>query len=394
MAGRSLGVLTLQLVLGMGGFTGPLNKAERDLEKRVRGMQKTAVAAGKAIGVALLAAATAAGFAIKSAIDRADELSKASQKIGVTTEALSRLAYAADLSDVSIEQLQTGLAKLVKFQASAAQGNKEAISTFAAFNIQIKDLEGNLRGTEDVLRDFARVFASLPDGPEKTALALRVFGKSGAELIPLLNSGADGMARLAEEADRLGITISTNTGRQAEQFNDNLTTLKANITGVATDIAGDLLPQLVQLTEELKSGGTAAENFKGFASGMVTVFGFVADAAGVVADVVRGLTSTVIGLIETANAADKFKNFNFKGGKEAFDRAKREFQQAGSDLGITGPARPDPVALTPAALNSSCRLMAFQRPIRMRLVNFWRPRRKARRPPRRGFQKPSRPPSN
>lgn len=268
MAGRGLGSLTLDLIVRMAGFERGLDKAGRTLDSRMKSMQKRAEQFGKAMGVALAAAASAAGYAIKSAIDRADELSKGAQKIGVTTEALSRLAYAADLSDVSLEQLQGGLARMTKYQAEAAQGNKEATATFEAFGIAIKDAEGNLRDTEAVLQDFARVFAALPDGPEKTALALRVFGKSGAELIPLLNEGADGMKRLADEADRLGLTISTKTGKDAEALNDELTTLKASLAGVANRILKPLLPELLKLSEAFQGLGEDGANSTNFADKM------------------------------------------------------------------------------------------------------------------------------
>lgn len=268
MAGRGLGSLTLDLIVRMAGFERGLDKAGRTLDSRMKSMQKRAEQFGKAMGVALAAAASAAGYAIKSAIDRADELSKGAQKIGVTTEALSRLAYAADLSDVSLEQLQGGLARMTKFQAEAAQGNEEAAKTFAAFGIAIKDSAGNLRDTEAVLQDFARVFAALPDGPQKTALALRVFGRAGAELIPLLNSGADGLADMAAEADRLGVTLSTETGKQAEEFNDSLTRLKSTMQGVVNQILRPLLPELNNLSLALQGLAEDGTNSFSFADAM------------------------------------------------------------------------------------------------------------------------------
>jgi hypothetical protein len=257
MAGRGLGTLTLDLAVKIGGFTAGLDKAGRELDKRSKKMQQTASNIGKAIGASLLAAATAVGFAVKSAIDRADQLNSVSQKIGVTTESLSRMAYAADQTDVSLEQLQTGLVRLTKFQASAAQGNKEAIATFEAFGIAVKDNEGNLRDTEAVLQDFAKVFRTLPDGPEKTALAVRVLGKSGADLIPLLNE----FEKLTDEAERLGLTVSTKTGRQADEFNDAVARLKAGLGAMSTDIASKVLPELLNLLgvlNDLDKGGFGA----------------------------------------------------------------------------------------------------------------------------------------
>ena len=70
------------------------------------------------------------------------------------------------MSGVSIDQLQTGMGKLVKFQQDAAQGGKESTRVFEAFGIAVKDSEGNLRKTQDLIKDFADVFKALPDGPE------------------------------------------------------------------------------------------------------------------------------------------------------------------------------------------------------------------------------------
>lgn len=115
--------------------------------------------------------------------------------------------YAAELSGVSIDQLQTGLGKLIKFQQDAAQGGKESTRVFEAFGIAVKDAEGNLRSTETLLKDFAVVFKALPNGPEKAAMALQVFGKSGLEMIPLLNAGADGIEAMTDRAKDLGLVF-------------------------------------------------------------------------------------------------------------------------------------------------------------------------------------------
>jgi len=236
----SLGTLTVNLLMKTGQFETDTKRAERRAKQMADNINKSAKLVGVALAGAAIAGVAAFANEMKNAIDRADALSKSAQKIGVTTESLSRLAYAADLSGVSIDQLQSALAKMVKYQAEAAQGNQEASQTFSAFGIAIKDSAGNLRNSEQILSDYAAVFKQLPDGAQKTALALRVFGKSGAELIPLLNGGADGLARMSEESDRFGNTISTKAGKQAEEFNDNLSRVKTQLQGVALAVAVDL----------------------------------------------------------------------------------------------------------------------------------------------------------
>jgi hypothetical protein len=93
----------------------------------------------------------------------------------------------------------------------------------------------------------------MEDGATKTALAIQIFGKSGAEMIPLLNGGADGMKRLAEESDRTGNTISTKTAAAAEKFNDTLTRIGEIMQGVVNKVMEAALPALQSLADTLAS---------------------------------------------------------------------------------------------------------------------------------------------
>lgn len=211
--------------------------------------------AGAAAAAAIAGAAVAMGAAIKETIDHADELSKAAQKFGVGIEQLSRLAYAADLSDVSLEGLGNGLKKLSDNMAQVASGTgQRAAVAFKALGINVTDASGHLRSSEAVMQDIAGRFGDMQDGATKTALAVAIFGKSGADLIPLLNSGKDGLAQMAAEADELGITLDQKTASAAEAFNDNLTRLHTIGKGVATQVTAGLIPGLVSLSNTIVAG--------------------------------------------------------------------------------------------------------------------------------------------
>lgn len=195
----------------------------------------------------------------KASIDAADELGKMSQKVGVGVEALSGLKYAAELSDVSLEALGGSLKKLSVNAADTAKGTGEARDAFAALGINVKDAEGNLKGSDKLLAEIADSFAGMEDGAGKTALAVKLFGRSGADLIPLLNAGSAGIKSMREEAERLGIVIDERTAKSAEQFNDNLTRMKASASGLGVELAKRALPGLTQvtdaMTEAAKEGG-------------------------------------------------------------------------------------------------------------------------------------------
>jgi hypothetical protein len=111
-----------------------------------------------------------------------------------------------------------------------------------------------------VLLDLAERFKAMPDGAEKTALAVRLFGKSGAELIPFLNQGRDGINELSAEMQALGVQMSGETAAQAGKFNDALDKLKLASTSIGNQIIASLLPALNDMAggmvESAKQGGT------------------------------------------------------------------------------------------------------------------------------------------
>lgn len=191
----------------------------------------------QAIGFAAAAAAAGMAAATRSAINYADAMTKAAQKTGTTTEEISALEYAARLSDVSVTDLQVGIKELVKWMGETGQTE---------------------RSINDVLAETADQFARMADGPDKVALAVDRFGRSGQKLIPLLNGGSEGLRSMAEEARQFGIVVDTRTGKAAELFNDNLTRLQASARGLALTLAGSILPALTSMTQQvlafMKSG--------------------------------------------------------------------------------------------------------------------------------------------
>lgn len=251
MAGGSLiGSLRVALGLDSAQFTTGLAKAKGE----IGGFSNAAKIGFAAVGAAALAAGTALGFAVKKSLDHADALGKAAQKAGVSVEALSRLEYAARLSDVSMEGLTGSLTKLGKAMVDATvdKGGQAAIA-FKALGIDVRDASGNIRDTNAVFLDVADRFGRMADGATKSTLAMQLFGKAGAELIPLLNSGRDGLKGMADESDRVGFTLKTSTGAAAEAVNDSFTRLGLAFEGVSNRVTEAALPSLKNLTDILSS---------------------------------------------------------------------------------------------------------------------------------------------
>lgn len=251
----------VNFVLAAKNLTG---QAFRDVQAGLKGMgeQLSSVQSlGAALGVTLSAAAFAAF--VKGAADTEDQLGKMAQKAGLSVEALSALKYSGALADVSLEALGIGLKQLSRSMFDAQSGSGDAAAAFRALGIQVTDARGQLKPTEQQLLELADRFARMEDGAGKTALALKIFGKSGADMIPLLNQGADGIRANTEEARKLGIVISTEAAKQAEEFNDNLRKLHESSAALSRELAGPLIKALSDTAAEFIKARKEGEGFFG-----------------------------------------------------------------------------------------------------------------------------------
>ena len=228
---------------GLGGLT--------DTAKSVNG-----VLANLGVGVSL----AGIGAMIKSSIDSADALDEMAQRTGIAVESLSLLVPAAELSAVSTEKFEAGLKKLATGMLEAATGSEASAQKFGALGVAVQNQDGTLRDSEQVLLDLADRFKAMPDGAEKAALAVDIFGKAGAEMIPFLNQGRDGIGALKQEAAELGLQLSADTAAQAGNFNDALDKLKLATQSIGNQIIASLLPALNDMAggmvESAKQGGT------------------------------------------------------------------------------------------------------------------------------------------
>lgn len=247
---------------------------------------------------------------IRSVINTAGELGKLSQKVGIAVEDLSGLKYAAELSDVSTEQLTTGLKKLATSMFEASAGSKEAKSLFSGLRVEFESTPGVLRPTDAVLMDIADRFAKMADGAGKSALAVKLFGRDGLALVPLLNQGKAGIQQLKEELDRLGGTMSGAMAQQSERFNDQLKSIGVAASGLKIELANQMLPALTEITmamrEAAKEGGLLLALFVGL--GGVAKHAFSASDATQLARVQQQIAGIQQQMRNVENAAPGFRD--------------------------------------------------------------------------------------
>lgn len=210
---------------------------------------------------------------VKDAIDTTAEFGKqleiTGQKTGMATEALSALDYAADLSDVTVEQLNIALQRLAKNMEATEKGTGPAKDAFAALDISVVDVTGHLRPMHDVLLELATRFADMEDGAGKTALAIDIFGRSGANLIPLLNQGAQGITELEQKARELGVTMGDTGVETAGRYTDAMKEFHQVINAFERSVALAVIPTIV---DWIKAGETLVRHISDIKLGIEAIF--------------------------------------------------------------------------------------------------------------------------
>lgn len=224
-----------------------LSAFERTTSKIGRSMTKA--------GTVMLGASAAVGGSIlavgKSTADYAGDMYDMARGAGIGVEAFQKLAYAGRMSGVETEKLSASLVKFDRMVAEATGGNKTYMQTFEDLGIKIKDSAGNLRQPNEIFEDVADIFHNTEDGIGKTALAVELFGKSGADLIPMLNDGKAGLKAFYAEAERLGLALSNEMIAKGDAFSDQLENIGEQVKGVKLQLGAALIPALSAATEKI-----------------------------------------------------------------------------------------------------------------------------------------------
>lgn len=174
----------------------------------------------------------------------ASQINDMSARVGVGTEALQELRYMAKLNGMGFEEMAQGARFLGHNMASAASGSEETGKAFRELGIKVTDAHGKLRPVSDVMDDAAEAMAKMPDGAKKTQLAMAIFGRSGAAMIPMLNEGREGFEKMRAEAREFGIVLDKETIKAGDDLGDNMDRLGFVLEGLRNQIGGPLLKDL------------------------------------------------------------------------------------------------------------------------------------------------------
>ena len=236
-----------------------VNRATRTTRKYLMDVGKSGANLASQVGMPLglisgaLAAFSVAG--IKQVVTNfaalGDQAVKSATRLGVSTDEYQRLKYAAGQSGVSVEGLASSMGRLNKGIALAATGkNKDLAALFKRAGISMRDANGNMRKSADLLPEIADLFERNKNAAVQARMGNAIFGKGWQELAPLLNGGKKGIEELNERYEMLGLTMDENSLKAGEAFGDQLEDLQHVTASYGNVIASKLIPALSPLIEK------------------------------------------------------------------------------------------------------------------------------------------------
>lgn len=261
----------------------------------MRGLTGAAAGLSGALGslAPLLSVAGLAGM-VQNTIKAGDAMYDLSQRTGVSVEALARFKKAAATSGTDIDNVAKSLNILNKGMLEAATtGKGKAAEALKALGLSATNANGELKTADQVTLEVANKFKNMADGAAKSGLAMKLFGRNGAEMIPMLNMGGDAIGKLS-------IKMTEAFAKKADQYSDKLAILSGKVGALGADLTIALLPALQSVTDAVTTSVTAfntlPESVKGLAVGAAAlalawgpITGLFKGAIGVVAALANGM---------------------------------------------------------------------------------------------------------
>lgn len=181
-----------------------------------------------------------------------DAAIKLSRRISATFEELQLLQGAAGrMTSMGGSQMADNMERFGRRMAEGAAGVGEAAKAYEWAGISLRDNEGRVRSSMDVLMDVADVMAGIESEDMQQRFANALFGRSGSDMINMLQAGREGIEQEMEAWRRTGQLVDEDDGEQAERYNDNLEELDGTIRGLRNTVVGELLPAFNEWLETI-----------------------------------------------------------------------------------------------------------------------------------------------
>ena len=244
------------------------------------------------IGAAFATAGVAAGIALtKMSMQNVDALAKVSDRLGIATQSLAGLQHAANLAGVETATLEKSLVKLAVNVSDAADGTGIAKDAFIELGLSAALLE-KMPVDQQMLK-VADAMQGVELQADKVRIATELFGSRGVAVLNMLGGGSENLAKVAKEANHLGIAINRVDAAKIELANDAVTRAKGVFTGLGNQLGTAFSPIIDDVATKFYQSALDAKGFgnigQDVAEALVNGFGFVLDAVQMVHHSILGL---------------------------------------------------------------------------------------------------------
>ena len=237
---RDLAALQVQLELQTAAFTrgmdravGQINRFDKRAQQSTKslrvmeaGMRRVSRVAGTFVGIL---AAQFSTQGVRAALDYADAIGKTADKIGLSTESLQALRFAAEQSGVETRNLDMAMQRFARRTGEAVSGTGELVKTYQRLGINLRDANGQIKTTEELLVEYAAAIQKAGTSQEQLALAFKAFDSEGAALVNMLRDMNGGYDELIAKAREAGVVMEDVTIRKAERIKDLYSEIAASV---------------------------------------------------------------------------------------------------------------------------------------------------------------------
>lgn len=229
-----------------------LSKVDQKAEKSGSKFGKFAKGVGvgaAAIGVAAVAAGAGMFKMATSSAETTDRIDKLSQKIGLSRKGFQEWDFIMSQSGGSVEGLQMGFKTMVNSMDQAIAGTGKGADSFKKLGVSVKDSNGKVKDQETVFNETVVALQNMENGTEKAKLANDLFGRSGAEMMPLLNGAAGSVEEMKKQAHDLGLVMGDDAIDAGVAFTDTMDQLQRSFKTAIAAIGVQFMPVITKFAD-------------------------------------------------------------------------------------------------------------------------------------------------
>jgi hypothetical protein len=198
------------------------------------------------IGSAMLAPLAASAKLFSS---YGDQVAKMAKRTGLSVETLSELRFVASQTGTEFESLEMAFRKMQRSIYDAGRGLSTQVDALTDLGLTFQDLDG--LSPEDQFKKLADRIGQIEDPTTRAAIAMTLFGRTGTNLLPMFAAGSAGIEALQEQARALGLTMSAEDAKAAEDFTDALDRLWKVVRMGAFNVGAALAPVLQHMADTM-----------------------------------------------------------------------------------------------------------------------------------------------